>query len=417
MQQPELYIGLMSGTSLDGIDAVLVDFSQAQPRLLAKHYQPFDDALKNDLLALHLPARNELHQAQLTGNQLARLYASAVNTLLGKTTSSNTNIRAIGCHGQTIRHCPEHGYTLQIGNAALLAELTGITVVSDFRSRDIAAGGQGAPLVPAFHDQVLRHPGIHRVIVNIGGISNLTNLPPDAATSDKSPHNPGLSGEVAAAIDETTSHSTRLPKNGSLVAGYPAPDAHAHRVMAATTGFDCGPGNLLMDAWCMQHIGKPYDENGAWAASGQALPALLEQMLNEAFFALPPPKSTGRDLFNMAWLNGKLQNNERAEDVQATLLELTCVSIAQAIRKHCDGTTEIYLCGGGARNQTLRNRLTALLPGSRVQTTDTIGVDSDYLEALAFAWLAQQTLQGKPANLPRVTGAKHPCILGAIYRN
>ncbi|MBI5438081.1 MAG: anhydro-N-acetylmuramic acid kinase [Nitrosomonadales bacterium] len=277
-----------------------------------------------------------------------------------------SEIKAIGCHGQTIRHCPEQGYTLQIGNAALLTELTGITVVSDFRSRDIAAGGQGAPLVPAFHDHAFRQPCTHRVIVNIGGISNLTDLPPDAAS----------------------------------------------------TGFDCGPGNLLMDAWCMQHLGKPYDDNGAWAASGRLLPALLEQMLDEPFFALPPPKSTGRDLFNMAWLHGKLQGDERAEDVQATLLELACRAIAQAIRKHCTGgAAEIYLCGGGAHNQTLRNRLIGLLPGSSVQTTDVLGVDSDYLEATAFAWLAQQTLLGKPASLPQVTGARHSCILGAIYRN
>jgi anhydro-N-acetylmuramic acid kinase len=355
----------MSGTSLDGIDAVLVDLSQPKPLQLAKYYLPFDDALKNALLALHLPSHNELHQAQVIGNQLARMYAAAVAPLLAQAKSSNKEVKAVGCHGQTIRHCPEHGYSLQIGNAALLAELTGITVVSDFRSRDIAAGGQGAPLVPAFHDHVLRHPDIHRVIVNIGGISNLTNLPPRDATS----------------------------------------------------GFDCGPGNLLMDAWCMQHLGKPYDDNGAWAASGKVLPALLEQMLTEPFFALPPPKSSGRDLFNMAWLQSKLQGNEVAANVQATLLELTCRSIALAIQNHCLGAKEIYLCGGGAHNQTLHNRLAALLPDSSVKTTNAIGVDGDYLEAIAFAWLAQQALHGKSANLPLVTGAKHPCLLGAVYRN
>jgi len=355
----------MSGTSLDGIDAVLVDLSQPKPLQLAKYYLPFDDTLKNALLALHLPSHNELHQAQVIGNQLARMYAAAVAPLLAQAKSSNKEVKAVGCHGQTIRHCPGLGYSLQIGNAALLAELTGITVVSDFRSRDIAAGGQGAPLVPAFHDHVLRHPDIHRVIVNIGGISNLTSLPPRAATS----------------------------------------------------GFDCGPGNLLMDAWCMQHLGKPYDNNGAWAASGKVLPALLEQMLTEPFFALPPPKSSGRDLFNIAWLQSKLQGNEVAANVQATLLELTCRSIALAIQNHCPGATEIYLCGGGAHNQTLHNRLAALLPDSSVKTTNTLGVDSDYLEAIAFAWLAQQALHGKPANLPLVTGAKHPCILGAVYRN
>ncbi|MBI5437092.1 MAG: anhydro-N-acetylmuramic acid kinase [Nitrosomonadales bacterium] len=365
MNSSELYAGIMSGTSLDGVDAVLVDLSASQTQLLAKHYLPFDDALKNALLALHQPGHNELHQAQLTGNELARLYAAATVALLQTVNITHDRVRAIGCHGQTIRHRPDQGYTLQLGNAALLTELTGITVVSDFRSRDIAAGGQGAPLVPAFHDQALRHPGIHRVIVNIGGISNLTNLMPDCPT----------------------------------------------------TGFDCGPGNLLMDLWCVQHLAKPYDDNGAWAASGKALPALLEQMLNEPFFALSPPRSSGRDLFNMAWLRNKLQGGERAEDVQATLLELTCRTIAQSIRQHCTGAKEIYLCGGGAHNQTLRTRLAALLPDSSVQTTDVLGVDGDYLEAIAFAWLAQQALHGKPANLPLVTGAKHSCILGAVYRN
>ena len=353
----------MSGTSLDGIDAVLVDLSQPKPLQLEKNYLPFDDALKNALLALHQPAHNELHQAQIMGNQLARMYAAAAAPLLAQAKSSNQKIKAIGCHGQTIRHCPEHGYSVQIGNAALLAELTGTTVVSDFRSRDIAAGGQGAPLVPAFHDHVLRHADVHRVIVNIGGISNLTNLSPHAATS----------------------------------------------------GFDCGPGNLLMDAWCMQHLGKPYDDNGAWAASGNVLSALLEQLLAESFFTLPPPKSSGRDLFNLTWLQNKLEGNERAEDVQATLLELTCRSIALALQKYCCGATEIYLCGGGAHNKNLFNHLAVLLPDSRVKTTDTLGIDGDYLEAIAFAWLAQQALHGKPANLPLVTGAKHPCILGAIY--
>ena len=360
---PELYVGLMSGTSLDGIDAALADLGGAQPKLLARHYQPFDDALRNELLALHPPGPDELHRAQLAGNRLAQLYAASVKTLLGAANTSNAKIRAIGCHGQTIRHRPEQGYTLQIGNAALLAELTGIAVVGDFRSRDIAAGGQGAPLVPAFHDKVLRHATVHRTIVNIGGIANLTDLPPGGDT----------------------------------------------------TGFDCGPGNLLMDAWCMRHLGKPFDDNGAWAASGMLLPALLERMLDEPFFTLPPPKSSGRDLFDMAWLNSKLQGGESAADVQATLLELTCRSIAQAIRQHSAAATEIYLCGGGARNSALRARLAALLPDSCVQTTDILGVDGDYLEAIAFAWLAQQTLHGKPANLPAVTGARHPCVLGAIY--
>ena len=355
----------MSGTSLDGVDAVLIDLSLAQPRLLAKHFLPFDLALKNSLLALHQPGHNDLHHAQLAGNQLAHLYAQSIYPLLTHASVSADRVSAIGCHGQTIRHCPDQGYTLQIGNAALLVELTGITVVSDFRSRDIAAGGQGAPLVPAFHDHVLRHADIHRVIVNIGGISNLTNLPPN---------------------------------------GY-------------TSGFDCGPGNLLMDAWCSQHTGKPYDDHGAWAASGKVLPALLDRLLQEPFFALMPPKSSGRDLFNTEWLQSKLDGNEEAVDVQATLLELTCRTIAQSIRQYCTGAEEVYLCGGGAHNHALRNRLAALLADCSVKPIDDLGMDGDYLEAIAFAWLAQQALHGKPANLPLATGAHHPCILGAVYRH
>lgn len=358
----------MSGTSLDGVDVVLVEISNKQtpgnrPRLLASNCTPYQQELKNTLLALHHASNNELHLALLAGNELAREYAAATLALLRSSSIAPDQVRAIGCHGQTIRHCPEFGYTLQLGNAALIAELTGITVVSDFRIRDIAAGGQGAPLVPAFHDQMMRHAGIHRVIVNIGGISNLTNLPP----------------------------------------GLP------------TTGFDCGPGNMLMDAWIAQHRSEPYDNKGAWAASGQVLPALLEQMLNEPFFALAPPKSSGRDLFNMAWLGSKLQGNERAQDVQATLLELTSRAITQSIQKYCIGAKEIYLCGGGAHNLALRNRLMALLPDSSVLSTSALGMDGDYVEAIAFAWLAQQTLLGEPANLPAVTGARHPCLLGAIY--
>jgi anhydro-N-acetylmuramic acid kinase len=272
---------------------------------------------------------------------------------------------AIGCHGQTIRHCPEHGYTLQLGNAALLAEVTGITVVNDFRSRDIAAGGHGAPLTPAFHDRFLRHPDLHRVIVNLGGISNLTNLPP----------------------------------------GRPA------------TGFDCGPGNMLMDAWIAQHRGEAYDKDGAWAASGKVLPELLRSLLDESFFSAAPPKSCGRDLFNMNWLQRHLHGREAPADVQATLLALTCQSVATAIQRYCHGTQEIYLCGGGAHNAASASLLKQLLPDCRVQLTDALGVGADWMEAIAFAWLARQAIHGEPANLPLVTGAKHPCILGAIYPN
>lgn len=354
----------MSGTSLDGIDTALVDFSNGQTRLIGTHYQAYDPALKNSLLALHDPAANELHQAQLIGNELAQLYATATAALLQKSNITPNHVRAIGCHGQTIRHRPEHGYTLQLGNAALLAESSGITVVSDFRSRDIAAGGQGAPLVPAFHDRVLRHPTTHRVIVNIGGISNLTNLQP----------------------------------------GQP------------TTGFDCGPGNLLMDAWIAQHSGDAYDKNGAWAASGHSIPALLQTLLNEPFLHASPPKSSGRDLFNMDWLNSKLRGTEASADVQATLLMLSACSIADAIMRFCSGAKEIYLCGGGAHNKALVQQLQAFFPSCRIQSTDVLGLAADWLEAIAFAWLAQQTMHGQCANLPAVTGARHSCILGAIYQ-
>lgn len=359
----ELYVGLMSGTSLDGVDAVLVDLASSAPTLLERHYLPFDEALREELLALHHPAPDELHRCQLAANRLARRYAESVAALLAQADMPRDQVIAIGCHGQTIRHRPEQGYTLQIGNSALLAELTGIRVVSDFRSRDIAAGGQGAPLVPAFHDRVLRDDSRHRVIVNIGGISNLTNLPSQAATS----------------------------------------------------GFDCGPGGLLLDAWYQRHLGLPYDKDGTWAASGTVLPALLEKMLGEPFFTQPPPKSSGRDLFNMKWLGSRLTGDEAAEDVQATLLELTAQGIARAIREHCPGTQEIYLCGGGAHNLALAQRIAASLPECLLARTDDLGVSGDYLEAIAFAWLAQQTLHGTPANLPAVTGARHSCVLGAIY--
>lgn len=354
----------MSGTSLDGTDAALVSFSGDTPKLLATHYRPYGSALKEALLALHQPAQGELHQAQLLGNELAREYALATAAALQSAAASPHQVRAIGCHGQTVRHRPDAGYTLQIGNAALLAELSGINVISDFRSRDIAAGGHGAPLVPAFHDQIMRHPEIHRVIVNIGGISNLTDLPPDGAT----------------------------------------------------TGFDCGPGNLLMDAWIMRHRDQPYDKDGAWAAGGQVIPELLQTLLREPFLHAAPPKSSGRDLFNLEWLAGHLSGSENPADVQATLLALSAHAIADCIGRFCPGTQEIYLCGGGARNQELVKRLGTALPDCRIQPTDALGIEAEWMEAMAFAWLARQTLHGHSANLPAVTGAHHPCILGAIYQ-
>lgn len=359
----DLYIGIMSGTSLDGVDAALVDLSQTSPRLVSTHYQPYAAQLKKALLALHQAAHNELHQSQLIASILAHEYAKATQSLLEKAGVGAESVQAIGCHGQTVRHCPEHGYSVQLTNAALLAELSDINVVSDFRSRDIAAGGQGAPLVPAFHDHVLRSPNIHRAILNIGGIANLTDLAPHKDAS----------------------------------------------------GFDTGPGCLLLDAWIARHKNELYDKDGAWAASGKIIPALLQNLLADPFFAATPPKSTGRDLFNLAWLEKHLNGDEAAEDVQATLLAFTGESIAAAVKNFCAGTAEIYVCGGGAHNKALLSHLQGALPHCNIQKTEVLGIAADWMEAIAFAWLAQQTMHLHPANLPAVTGAKHPCILGAIY--
>jgi anhydro-N-acetylmuramic acid kinase len=359
----ELFIGLMSGTSLDGVDAVILE--RASEQVLIRHtgFEPYPSELRDILLALQHPAQDELHQTALVSNQLARLYAKAVNQVLVSSGIAPQQITAIGCHGQTIRHRPEAGYTLQIGNAALLAELTGITVVSDFRSRDIAAGGQGAPLVPAFHQAVFGATGLNRVILNIGGIANITVLPG--------------TGPV--------------------------------------TGFDTGPGNLLMDAWATKHLGKRYDGNGDWAASGTVIESLLQSCLDEPFFDLPPPKSTGRDLFNLVWLASKITDRMTPADVQRTLLELTTVSIADAILKHCDEVDEVYVCGGGAHNAALLNGLRGKLPHASILLTDTLGISADWVEAAAFGWLASQALHRAPGNLPEVTGAKGERILGAVY--
>ncbi|MBS0424919.1 MAG: anhydro-N-acetylmuramic acid kinase [Proteobacteria bacterium] len=359
------FIGIMSGTSLDGVDGVLVDFGQAAPSLLQTHFSPYDAGLREQLLALHHPGHDELDRAALLSNRLSRLYAQAVMDLLEKANVPVQRVAAIGCHGQTIRHCPEAGkhYTIQLNNAALLAELTRISVVADFRSRDIAAGGQGAPLVPAFHHAVFRHATHHRVIVNIGGIANITSLDP----------------------------------------------------AKPVIGFDCGPGNLLMDAWCLRHTGKAYDKDGQWAATGRVIPALLEDLLVEDFFARLPPKSTGRDLFNIHWLESKLRGVEVPQDVQATLLQFTAATIARAIQMHCPTAGEVYLCGGGAHNGLLLNRLIDNLPGRIVALTDRLGVTADWVEAFAFAWLAQQTLMRKTGSLAEVTGARGNRILGAIY--
>ena len=362
MANPDHYIGLMSGTSLDGVDAVLLKFSDDAHRIIGESFTPFDNSLRTKLLALHKPQSDEIHEAAVIGNELAHIYAQAVRELLRKTRTSSANVQAIGCHGQTIRHRPDAGYTLQLGNGALLAEMTRNIVVCDFRSRDIAAGGEGAPLVPAFHRAMFAHPSIHRVIVNIGGIANLTDL-------------------------------------GS----------------GAVQGFDTGPGNMLMDAWIQHHLGKSFDLDGAWAQNGSCIHGLLHLLLDHEYFSRNPPKSTGRELFNLAWLNKQLSGKEDPRNVQSTLLELTAVSIARAVKSCCTGVKEIYVCGGGAANSALMSRLAATLPGVLVATTAKLGVDPDWVEACAFAWLARQALLLQPGNLPSVTGAAGPRILGAIY--
>lgn len=352
----------MSGTSLDGIDAALTDFSQS-PILIGTAFTAFDDTRRKDLLALNTLGENELHRAAVLANELTRSYAEIVNQLLAQTGVLPSIIRAIGCHGQTVRHCPWDGYSIQLINGALLAELTGITVISDFRSRDIAAGGQGAPLVPAFHRAIFSHPRIHRLIINIGGIANITSLPSE--------------GDV--------------------------------------TGFDCGPGNMLMDAWCLQHTGMAYDHGGNWAKSGKLIPHLLEKLLASPYLTQPPPKSTGRELFHPGWLATFLSGNEYPEDVQATLLRFTVETIKHAVMTWYSCAQELYLCGGGAHNTALIMMLREIMPHHKIELIDILGIPADWVEACAFAWLAQRTIERLPGNLVAVTGASGARILGAIH--
>lgn len=360
----------MSGTSLDGVDGVIADISASKCAVAHFGSASFAPDLRAELLALNTTGANELHRAALAGNALARAYASVVQALLAKSHLSPTAVRAIGAHGQTVRHRPQEfdgtGYTLQLINPALLAELTGIAVVADFRSRDVAAGGQGAPLVPAFHQRVFAKAGQARAVLNIGGISNLTLLQADGGV----------------------------------------------------LGFDCGPGNVLMDAWCQRHTGQPFDEGGAWAASGQVLVALLSALRAEAFFSLPPPKSTGRDLFHLPWLGAHLARvaaDAAPQDVQATLAELTASACADCVISYGNDSTLVAVCGGGARNTHVMRRLQALLPTVLICATDELGLPAQQVEAAAFAWLAHQTLANLPGNLAKATGAQGARVLGALY--
>ncbi len=366
-QDTQLYIGLMSGTSVDGVDGVLVRLGDGQPPAVqASASLPMPADLRRELLALNQSGDDELARAALAANSLARLYAQAVAALLQHAGVAAGDVAAIGAHGQTVRHRPDLGYTVQLNAPALLAELTGIDVVADFRSRDVAAGGQGAPLVPPFHAAIFGAPQ-GRAVLNLGGIANVTLLEP----------------------------------------------GHAPR------GFDTGPANVLLDGWCQRHLGQAYDADGRWAATGQALAPLLEQLISsEPWFALPPPKSTGRDLFNMQWLDERLAAFDGPkpvpQDVQATLQRLTARTVANAIDAAAASTQEVLVCGGGARNTGLMRELAYCLQRP-VRPTDALGVPAQEVEALAFAWLAQAFMQRRPAGLPAVTGARGPRILGALY--
>ncbi len=366
----ELYVGLMSGTSVDGIDAALVDFSQTQPMIIATHYTPYPETLRSKVLALCNKGEDEIERLGELDVLLGKAFAQATNQLLQQQSLSPKDIKAIGSHGQTIRHRPHHPhrFTMQIGDPNIIAVETGITTVADFRRKDIALGGQGAPLVPAFHRHIFRSQETNRAIVNIGGIANVTLL---------------------------------YKKQNDIV-----------------IGFDTGPGNVLMDAWIYLHQQKTHDENGSWAAQGKIHKAWLQHLLSDHYFELPPPKSTGREYFSLMWLQNNIHlfgSPLLPVDVQSTLVELTATSILNAIQKHMpDG--DILICGGGASNDFLMSRLNKLAsPHFSVVSTNKFGIDPDWVEAVAFAWLAQQTLKHQPGNLPSVTGAKQAMVLGGVY--
>lgn len=359
-----LYVGVMSGSSLDGLDFALVE-QDDRPRLLGTYYIPMPEDLRAELLGLCSSGPDELARAGIAEQKWVRLAAQGVLALLDQQKVLAGEIRAIGSHGQTIRHEPARGFTVQIGNPALLAELTGITVVSDFRKRDIAAGGQGAPLVPAFHEALFDDNKDYRAVLNVGGFSNLSLIEIDKPVS----------------------------------------------------GFDSGPGNVLLDAWIQAQRGLSYDKDGAWGESGTVNADLLKSMLSDQFFQTKGPKSTGREVFNLGWVHHHMFQlpTLKPEDVQATLLEVTALSITESLQSAQAQTKELLVCGGGAHNKALMKRLAALLPNTKVSSTAEFGVDPDWVEAMAFAWLAHCALESVPANRPSVTGAKGLRVLGAIY--
>jgi anhydro-N-acetylmuramic acid kinase len=374
----EYFIGLMSGTSLDGVDGVLVAIApNGHVQVKGHAFRTFDESFKSELLALNQSGPDELHRSALAGNQIARHYAHVVQDLLNQCHLQALQITAIGAHGQTVRHRPLEfdgdaaqqqaavGYTLQLINPALLAELTGVDVVADFRSRDLAAGGQGAPLVPGFHHGVFAQAQSVVAVLNIGGISNISVL------------NPG----------------------------------------ALVTGWDCGPGNALMDHWCQLHTGEAFDRDGTWASKGRVHPPLLSALLAEPFLQTQPPKSTGRDLFNPSWLALHLHQHPglAAVDVQATLTEFTALACANDVQRFARDARQLIVCGGGALNGHLMRRLAHHLPQLTVCSSEEHGLPPLQVEAAAFAWLAFKTIHRETASLPSVTGARGARVLGAIY--
>jgi anhydro-N-acetylmuramic acid kinase len=362
-----LYLGLISGTSMDAIDAALVDFDTAPLRIIATSATPFAPALKRRLSALiENPGSIALDEVGQIDVELGRAFAQAALNLMQNAAIGAGRVTAIGSHGQTLRHRPDLAtpFTWQIGDPNVLAEMTGVTVVADFRRRDVAAGGQGAPLLPVFHDQVFRSDSEDRVIANLGGIANITILTRDSSV----------------------------------------------------TGFDTGPANRLLDAWISSHEDKEFDAGGAWAASGQVDDTLLRELLDEPYLRLAPPKSTGRELFNLPWLQSKLGLFSRQpNDVQATLQQFTAVSLADAVRQYAPGAA-LYVCGGGAHNLSLLDAIGSLIAPNRVAGTEALGLDPDYVEAVAFAWFAKRTLEGLTSSAGSVTGAKGARILGGVYR-
>jgi anhydro-N-acetylmuramic acid kinase len=363
-----LYLGLMSGTSMDAVDAVLVDFDAKPLQIVASAATPFDARLKQRIAALiESPDKVALDELGQVDVAVAEAFAQAAAQMLRAAGVDAEAVTAIGSHGQTIRHRPdlEPPFTLQIGDPNTLAEMTGITVVADFRRRDVAAGGQGAPLLPVFHDQVFRSASEERVIVNLGGIANVTLLLKDRPV----------------------------------------------------TGFDTGPGNRLLDAWIAQQRGLDFDDHGSWAATGTCDSSLLAHLRDEPYLRLEPPKSTGRELFNLPWLEKRLRFSQlRPQDVQATLLEFTAETVAAAIRRYAPDAA-VYACGGGAHNPRLLDAIARGVSPSPVASTQTLGLDPDYVEAVAFAWFASRTLEGLTSNSPGVTGARGLRILGGVYRH